>query len=172
MATKSAPKGGSKAFAIIGGLILVMVAVWVGLGLVKVDRRDADALNEKIAGSSLGEKVKASLVPEEERLAYIEANVVVSDLSVDPDTKPLLDGGVKRVAGLLRVTGKVTNNGEQQVRPVRLMINTLGETNDVIGTYLEDLTLGGPLKPQETRSFAFTIPEKKEYGGRFLHKLR
>jgi hypothetical protein len=170
--SRGGPLAQSKAFAIIGLIVLAAVAVWVGLTFVKVDKDTAAKAHKTIADTPPGKAMQAIVVSEEERAAYVQANVTASDVKIDSDLKPDADGGMVKIAGLLRVSGRVTNNGDRPVKPVHLMLNLLGETNEVLGTFLEDVTGGRPLEPAESREFKFTIPEKKEFNGRFQHKLK
>lgn len=167
MTTESKPKTG-----LIVGIILLagLVAVggWVLVGRIKLDKSPASA----IANSPLGEKVKQSIMPEEERLAYVKQHVTIKELHVDPDTKPGPDASVLEVKGLLRVTGIAENNGDKPVTPVRLILHLQDDTGGVLGTYIEDVTGTKPLEAGKPKSFRFTIPDKKDFHGKFLQEIR
>lgn len=111
-----------------------------------------------------------SITQEDERVKYVEASISVSDLAIGPDLKPGDDAGV--VAGLLRVSGTVTNKGDKGVRTVRVVVNLQDKDDKVIGTYLEDALGGKRLGPGESRPFKFVVPDKKEFSGRFLSSVR
>lgn len=114
-------------------------------------------------------KDRPEFASDAERRRYVEEHMSVSEVSVDPDTKPDNDG---EVPGLLRVTGKVHNNGEHEIKDVRMVLFMLGETEEPLGTFLENVLGKRVLPPGESRDFKFTIPDKKGYSGRFRHKLR
>lgn len=156
----------SRGFLIIGGIVIALIAILIALNTkdpgTSTTGKDAGAKTAEIPG----------LVPEEERAKYIEQFVTTSSVTVKADMVPDGEGGEKRVAGLLRVRGLVKNNGDRPVRPVRLLVTTHADDDKVLGTYLEEITVGEPLRAGEQREFTFTIPDKKEFNGKFQHKLR
>lgn len=106
-----------------------------------------------------------------ERTAYVETNVTVSELEVKPDTKPDGEGGQLPVGGLLQVTGTVMNNGDKPVTPVNLRIDLVGDNDEVLASVTDDITKGRPLAPATPKPFKFTVPDRKSFSGKFLHKL-
>lgn len=169
---KEKKSGGGKAAAILGGLVLLALGVWFALSLIKTEPGAGDRAARTLADSTVGKAVKAALVPEEERMAYIAKSVTVSDLKIEGDHKPGEDGGTLRIGGLLRVTGKVINNGDRPVKPVNMILTTFGETNEVLGSYVESLTGDRTLEPGASHEFKFEIPEKPGFQGRYDQKLR
>lgn len=119
-------------------------------------------------------------VTDEERAAYIAEHVVASDVRLVPDTHVEGDAGVRTVPGLMRVEGTVVNNGPSFVKPVHIRVNLWGEytpdggapEEDVIASYLQEVTGTRPLEPGVPRTFQFTIPEKKAWNGKLTFKLQ
>ena len=155
------------------------VAVGLGLGAVVVAGLvatvwlvDTKSATKAINDSPIGKAVKNALVPEEERRAYVADFVTVRDLELLPDTKPVGDGGVAPVPGLLRDGGVVRNAGTRPVTPVNLVVHLLDGTNDVLGTFIEEVTSKRKLDPGAERRFEFKVPDKKGFEGKFLHSLR
>jgi len=109
---------------------------------------------------------------DEERKAYVKDHVTVEDLIVDADTKPGEDGKDIVVPGLLRATGTVKNNGDKPVTPVTLVIHMTGANEEVIGSFLEDVSGQKPLAPGASRPFKFTLPDKKDWSGKFKQALQ
>jgi hypothetical protein len=163
-------KGGARTAAfVVGALMLFTLGGWFVLSQLPGSNRFAQG----VANSPIGEAVKKNiLASEEERMAYVEKFVRIDALEFAGDSKSDGDGGALRVGGLMRVKGRVANTGEQPVTPVKLVLTTFGETNEVLGTYVEDLTGNKQLAAGQTREFSFVIPEKKGFAGRYTHKLR
>jgi len=155
----------------IGLIVGALAAAVIALAVIVFGTRAGDPI-EIINRSRVGKTAQKAIMGDEERRKYIAHFVEVSDLSVDPDTKSAEDGGVTVVPGLLRVTGVVENKGDEPVDEIVLILHPLGETNEVLSTYSEDIAGGRPLAPGQKKPFKFLIPEKKEYGGRFLHSRR
>lgn len=157
--------------ALIVGIGLIGVAIWIGRSFTSSE--DATKPPPGIAAPAGPKPLGTSeLVPEEEREKYIADFVTTSSVTIGSDEAVDVNGAAKKVAGLLRVHGKVKNSGDRKVRPVRLSLQIFDASDKVIGSYFEDVTAGGPLNPGEERDFKFTIPEKKEFAGKFQQKLR
>ncbi len=157
----------------IGGSLLVGGAIAYWATTTRVSQKDLDGIAGKIAKTPVGQAANDALMTDEERRAYIAAHVVVEDLVVDADTKEGEKGDTVVVPGLLRAHGQVINKGERPVTPVTLQILLLAKDGqEVIGAYLEDVSGGKRLEPGATRKFAFTLPDKKEWGGTFKHAFR
>jgi hypothetical protein len=107
-----------------------------------------------------------------EREKYVTANLEITGLDVGPDVKPGDDGGVINVGGLYKAAGLVKNKGDKAVKNATIVLNIMDDKGTVIGTYFHDVVGNKRLAPGEERPFKFTIPEKKEYAGKFTHKLR
>lgn len=122
------------------------------------------------------------LEADEDRLRYIEQFITLTDLKLGPDTRPAdlppgdprptEDSGFVEIGGLWRFSGVMTNQGELPIRHVDLVLNPTDASDNVLGSYVEDILHGTPLEPGASKPFKFTIPAKKEYSGRFLHRLR
>lgn len=112
-----------------------------------------------------------ALVSDEERAAYIQSFIVISNLTVDPDTQIGPEGTTVTIPGQLKVQGVVKNNGDKAIERLILAINPLGAEGTVIGSYREDVSLNRRLNPSEERAFAFRIPDKKEFSGEYQHRV-
>lgn len=157
----------------IGGSLLIGGAIAYWLATTRISPSDMNDVAGKIAKTPVGQQAKDALMTDEERRAYIQAHVVVEDLVVDADTKEGEKGDTVPVPGLLRAHGKVINKGDRPVNPITLQLLLLGKDGqEVIGAYLEDVSGGARLEPGATRNFAFTLPDKKEWGGTFKHGFK
>lgn len=107
------------------------------------------------------------LIDEEARAAYVKASIRVTDLKVEPDKKPDRD---EVVPGLLRVSGVVSNSGDQKLDSVFLSIRPQDADGNVISVFEENVAKP-LLGPNETRSFKFTIPANPRFSGQFQHAL-
>lgn len=107
---------------------------------------------------------------EEERKKYVQDHISIDAIDIVPNMKP--DGDAP-VPGLLEVKGTVMNNGDKEIDRVFLHVFPMDDAGEVIGSHIENVARkGGFLKPGERRDFAFTIPERKEYAGKFNHMLK
>ena len=154
-------------------LIVVLVFVVAGILLGYAFFKSSDKVTPKKTPPKLT-KVDAGISPvkmtEEERKAYINDHITVTGLEIAPNMKPGLD---EAVPGLLEVRGKVQNNGERKIDRVFLHVFPMNEAGDVISTHIENVAkAGGLLSPGDDRDFKFTIPDKKEFSGKFNHMLQ
>jgi len=106
---------------------------------------------------------------DEEREAYVREHVRVFDLKVGPDLKP---GSDEPVPGLLRVRGKVANEGEETIDTVVVVVLPKNETGKVIAMEQQDVIIDAPFTPGEVREFSFQIRDRPEFAGAFDHELR
>ncbi len=113
--------------------------------------------------------VPVTTMTEEERIKYIAAHVRVSGVTMAPDKMPDSD---KPVPGLLRVSGEVSNSGPKLLQKVTLAVFPQDETEKVLGSYYQNITPPGGLKPNEVQKFKFQIPKRPNFAGKFRHSLR
>lgn len=105
---------------------------------------------------------------EEERVAYVKANVRAADLDIVPDTKPGMD---EEVPGLMRVTGKLVNEGDRWVDKVIVVVYPKDAAGEVLGVEQADV-VETRLEPEEIIDFHFQVRKRPEYSGNFDHELR
>lgn len=164
--------GPTAASRLFFGVGLVML---LGLAGYFIWGREPEAPAAAPKASATASKAPAGEAPvvmtPAERTAYVESNVTVSELEVKPDTKPDGEGGQIPVGGLLQVTGTVMNNGDKPVTPVNLRIDLVGDNDEVLASITDDVTKGRPLAPATPKPFKFTVPDRKNFSGKFLHKL-
>jgi hypothetical protein len=146
---------------------MLLLVVFATSGLLYVAYRAAGSKTQK---GTAPEAAKAGgVMSEEERLAYITANVTVNDLVVGPDQMP---DRPEPVPGLLRVSGIVVNKGAAKLDRIHLAIYPKDAGGKVLGSYIENIAGKEGLDAGASRPFKFQIPEKKEFSGLFDHKLR
>lgn len=109
---------------------------------------------------------------DEERKAYIEASIEVTDLEIGAITHINSEGETVETPGLMQVKGKVHNKGDKPIKDLILVINPQDDQDKVLGTYQDTVSGKTKLQPGASREFAFQIPDKKEFSGRFLQKLK
>ncbi len=164
MAAQRGRSGAVIAFVFVIAGMLLAYAYFRGRDVVDAKEKVPTQFVQVDAGTAV---VKMS---EEERLAYVKAHIRVDGLEIGPNMKP--DGDAP-VPGLLEVRGTVFNDGDKTVDRVFLHVYPKDEAGKVIGSHIENLARkGGLLDPGEKRDFAFTIPDKKEFGGEFDHQIK
>ena len=149
---------------------MVLLLLLGGGGLLFVAYRAANAQKKRAEAKEQAKQGEiAREMNEEERKAYVEKYVSVTDLQLVQDTKPDSD---EPVPGLFRVTGIVTNQGDQKLTKVELHVYPEDATGKVLGSYIQNIAGPTGLLPGATRDFRFQVPEKKEYGGKFSHQVK
>ncbi|MEQ9496245.1 MAG: FxLYD domain-containing protein [Deltaproteobacteria bacterium] len=156
------------------GTVIVLVFVVAGMLLAYAYFRGRDVTDAKKKVPQQFVQVDAGTavvkMTEEERRAYIKANVRVESLEIGPNMKPDRD---EPVPGLLEVRGSVVNDGDQALDRVFVHVYPKDADGKVIGSHIENVArVGGLLDAGERRDFKFTIPDKKEFGGDFDHMLQ
>ncbi len=147
---------------VVAGVVGLVAVIAAGAAALKLEAGD-DTAGATAAAVDAGPRP----MTDEERKAYVAANVRVSDVVIGPNLKP---GTSEPVPGLLEVAGNVHNQGEQPLTRLSLSIFPEDATGNVLGAYLEDLAKK-PLAPGESRKFRFLIPEKKEFAGKWKQEL-
>lgn len=104
-----------------------------------------------------------------EREAYVKEFVRAVDVKVGADTKPESD---EAVPGLLRVTGKVINEGDETIDRVVMVVFPKDAKGEVIAMDQQDVIIDAPLEPDEIREFRFQIRDRPEFSGAFDHEVR
>ncbi len=148
---------------------VVLLVAMAGAGMWWFMGTDQEPPAEAPIERRVDPKDKPNFASDEERRAYVDAHMSVSDVDIGADEKP---DGEGEVPGLLRVTGQVSNTGDRNIKDVRLVLFMLDDSDEVVGTFLENILDKRDLPPGDKKPFKFTIPDKKEYSGRFRHKLR
>jgi hypothetical protein len=157
-------RGASKLMA----MIFILVAA--GALLLFVAYRAAGTHSKRSQSKEAAVQAEAAAVmSEEQRVAYLEKFVSITEIELVPDTKPDSD---EVVPGLFRVKGVVTNRGDQKLDKIMLAVYPENAQGEVIGSYIQNIAGATGLEPGGTRDFHFQVPEKKEYGGKFRHTLR
>lgn len=163
------PTAASRLFLGVGVVMLL------GLGAYFFWGREPEAAVTAPTTSATASKAPTAEAPvvmtPAERTAYVESNVTVTELEVKPDTKPDGEGGQIPVGGLLQVTGTVMNNGDKPITPVNLRIDLVGDNDEVLASITDDVTKGRALAPATPKPFKFTVPDRKNFSGKFNHKL-
>lgn len=142
--------------AIVAALFAAGGAAWFVLG-----QREEPA-------ASVGSP-QPGLMTEEERQAYVKEHVRVVDLKVGPDTKP---DSEEPVPGLLRVTGKVINEGDREIDRVVVVVFPKDGKGEVMAIDQQDVIIDLPFEPDEIREFRFQIRDRPGFSGTFDHELR
>jgi hypothetical protein len=114
-------------------------------------------------------KPKPGVMTEEERQAYVREHVRAVDLKIGPDLKPGTD---EPVPGLLRVTGKVINEGDETIDAVVVVVLPKNEEGEVMAMDQQDVIIDDPFEPGEIREFRFQVRDRPGFSGAFDHELR
>ncbi len=125
--------------------------------------------DKMVAPEEIKKKKADGRMTDEERVAYLNEHVQLQELKLAPDTEP---NSEKVVPGLLRITGKVMNQGERTVEEAHLMVLPKNADGKIVSSYIDHVLAKGPLKPGELRPFLFRVPAKPDYDGSFDHKWR
>jgi len=112
---------------------------------------------------------KPGVMSEEERQAYVAESVRAVDLVVGPDTKPDSD---EVVPGLLRVRGKVINEGDLTIDTVVVVMFPKDGAGKVMAMDQQDVIIDAPFEPGDVREFEFQIRDRPGFSGAFDHELR
>lgn len=157
----------------IGGTLLVGAGIAYWATTTRVTPGQVSGVADRIAKTPVGQAADQALMTEEERRKYVDEHVVVEDLEVSVDTKEGEKGDTVAVPGLLKARGVIVNKGDRPVTPVTIHLLLLGkDDDDVLGAYVEEVTGARRLEPGTSRPFAFTLPDKKGWGGTFKHSLK
>lgn len=157
-----------KAALIAVGAIAVMMMVGAG-AFFMMFATGGDVQPSAVTATNTTKGAPAQTMTEEERLEYIAAHVRVSGVTMAPDKMP---DSEKPVPGLLRVSGEVSNSGPKRLQKVTLAVFPQDETEKVLGSYYQNITPPGGLKPNEVQKFNFQIPKRPNFAGKFRHSLR
>lgn len=141
--------------------VLVMVLVLLGLGWWMFA-----AGPDQVAAPT---PVDDGVMTDEEREAYVKEFVRAVDLRIGPDRKPDSD---EVVPGLLRVTGKVINEGDETIDTVVVVILPKNAEGKVMAMDQQDVIIDEPFEPEEIREFHFQIRDRPGFSGAFDHELR
>ncbi len=112
---------------------------------------------------------KSGLMTEDERLEYVKNFVRAVDLEIGPDTKP---DSTEPVPGLLRVKGKVINEGDRALDKVVVAIYPKNEDGEVMAVDQQDVIGRPDLEPEEIREFEFQVRDRPGFSGTFDHALK
>jgi hypothetical protein len=74
--------------------------------------------------------------------------------------------------GLLRVKGVVRNTGNKTLEKAPLVMHFQDDQDKVLGSETQDVLQGRGLPGGESRSFSFTVRDRKEFTDRFIFKVR
>lgn len=151
------------------GAGLVLLALAAGLWRTEGDgdRGGGDGVAADTGDG--GDGGDGAIVAEGERAAYVARFCALERVEVSRDVRPD-DAGP--VPGLLRVTGVLLNRGDRAVRSVQVVILPEDSSGKVIGMFREDVLRGARLGPGASRAFDFTLPERREFSGRFQSEVR
>jgi hypothetical protein len=147
-------------------------AVAVGLGLIIVVVLGAvffRDVSEPPPAPPQPEPFADGRMSEEERLRYIADHVQLADVAIGPDTEPDSD---QPVPGLLRVTGKILNQGDRWIDKAVLVVYPKDAQGEVLAVDQSDVIPKGRLKAGAVDEFSFQIRDREEFSGDFDFELQ
>jgi hypothetical protein len=127
---------------------------------------------KKNASISNNKAENDGLMSETERRAYVEKFIKIEDIKTGADMHINTEGESVPTKGLLRVKGVVRNTGNKTLEKAPLVMHFQDDQDKVLGSETQDVLQGRGLPGGESRSFSFTVRDRKEFTDRFIFKVR